>query len=243
MFKGKGTSGGGNGEGREVPPAGNLPAVLIGMVDLGTRTETFQGESKKAHHILLVWELTGEPLSGTRDRNHVIGQRYTYSFHVKANIRQQYEKWDGRKYGENEEIDYAAKVAHPCLVSITHGQSGEGRTYAKVTGFGALPKEMVPHVKPPKHQPFLYSLAEGLYLRDPKTRKMEQAGSDLPEWEWLPFVYGVSVQETIEDSDEWKALMRPAHAATAPAQPPAEQPHPAMPPGTEPVAADGPIPW
>ena len=241
MFKGKGTSRGGDGEGREVPPAGNLPAVLIGMIDLGTRTETFNNESKDAHHVLLVWELTSEPLSGTKDRNHVIGQRYTYSFHSKSNLRQQYEKWEGRKFGDDEDIDYSAKMAHPCLVSITHGQSSEGRTYAKVTGFSGLPKEMMPHVKPPKHQPFMWSLSDGLHLRNSQTKQFDIAGGDLPEWEWLPFVFGKSVHETIQDSHEYKALAK--GGTPAPAAAPTEQSHPLMPPGTVPVAAGSVIPW
>ena len=215
MFKGKAVSRGGDGgEAREIPPAGNIPAVLIGMIDLGTRTETFNNESKDAHHVLLVWELTGEPLSGAPTRNHVIGQRYTLSTHIKSNLRQQYEKWVGRKFEEGEEIDYSAKMAHPCLVSITHGTSGEGRTYAKVTGFGAVPKEMMPVIKPPKIQAFMWSLAEGLYLRNSQTKQFDQAGGDLPEWEWLPFVFGESVHDCIKDSHEWKALMN-GTAATA----------------------------
>lgn len=221
MFKGKGTSKGGDGEAREIPPAGNLPAVLVGMIDLGTRTETFNGESKDQHHVLLVFELTGEPLSGAPTRNHVIGQRYTYSFHSKSNLRQQFEKWEGRKFGDDEEIDYSAKLNHPCLVSIAHGQSGEGRTYAKVTGFSAVPKEMMSVMKPPKIQAFMWSLEDGLYLRNRETKKFDIAGGDLPEWEWLPYVFGESVHECIKNSHEYKNLMNgTARAAGKPASAP-----------------------
>lgn len=208
-FKGTAPAAGqnGNGEPREVPPAGNVPAVLIGIVDLGTREESFNNESKKTHHLFLVFELTGEPLSAKPDRNHVVGQRYTFSFHEKSNLRQLYEKWLGRKFAEGEPIDYAAKLAHPCLVTLNHGVSAKGMTYAKVTGFGPLVRGMESSILPPKHQPFLYSLGDGLLLRNKQTKQMEIAGSDLPDWDWLPFVYGKSVNECLAESDECKALM------------------------------------
>lgn len=219
-FKGKATSGQG-GEFRELPPAGNLPAALIGIIDLGTQDVSYGDKEEKAPKIMLVWELVGEPVQGKEGRNHVIGRDYRLSYHVKSGLRQLYEQWIGRKFGEDEEVDYAARIAYPCLLTVTHGKSKEGNDYAKVTSCGPLPKGMTPVA--PKIQPFTWSLTDGLMLRDPKTKKLEPCNNaDLPEWEWLPFVYGTSIHETIAASDEWKEMHGGVPSNYKPGQPKAQ---------------------
>ena len=37
-----------------------FPAVLVGLIDLGTTENTYQGKTSDRHKILFVWELTAE---------------------------------------------------------------------------------------------------------------------------------------------------------------------------------------
>ena len=187
-FTGKATSSGENGEKREVPPAGSHPAVLVGIIDLGTQTVEYGGESKQAKKVLLVWELTAEPLSGTKDRNHVLGRDYTLSYHEKSSLRLLYERWRGRKYKEDEEIDYGAALGKPCLVSVTIGESAKGSAFGKIDGVSPVPKGLP--VPPPKHTPFTWTMEDG---------------TPIPEGGWLPFIFGKSITETVQASAEWKS--------------------------------------
>ena len=205
-FKGTAKSRDGDAEKRELPPPGNHAAVLIGLIDLGTQDVSYGDKKAEAAKVMLIWELTSEPLQGTTNRNHVIACDYRLSHHSKAALRQGYESWLGRKLADGEEYDYAEKLAHPCLLNIVHGKGKEsGNEYAKVDGFGPILKGMT--VQPPRHQPFVWTITGGLELRNPTTKAMEPApNGDLPEWEWLPFLYGRSVHEVIADSPEWKSL-------------------------------------
>lgn len=196
-----------------IPPAGSHAAVLIGIVDLGTQQTNFGDEIKDTHQVALVWELTSEPMPSRPGRNHVVAQKYTFSFHQKSSLRMGYESWIGRSYADGEEIDYSAKLGHPCAVTIKHGTSAKGNTYAKVDSFGPLMKGTA--VNPPTVQPFLYTIADGLSLRDPKTKSLVATGQgDLPaSWDWLPFLVGKPMQEVIELSPEYLAKVRGLGAA------------------------------
>src|SRR5579859_3411511 len=111
----------------EIPPAGNHPAVLIAMIDLGTHTEDFQGKQTEAHKVFLVWELTEEKCAGY-NRNHVIGRDYTLSLHEKAGLRKMLEGWRGRKYNTGEEINVSKVLGQPCFLNVSH-KTKEDRTY------------------------------------------------------------------------------------------------------------------
>jgi len=206
MFGGQAKSGQGEGEDFEIQPEGAIPGVLVGMIDLGTQTRTYGGETSESHQVMLVWELTGEPTTKEPTRNHIIGGVYTLSTHEKAKLRISYEKWMGKKFADGEMIDYSARLCHPALLTITHGKTSKDRDYAKLEDFGQLPRGL-PAPPAPKTQPFMWSLTDGLYLRN-KAKQFEPAmNADLPEWPWLPRVYGEKVHEYIAKSKEWREMM------------------------------------
>ena len=170
----------GNGEYHEQPPAGNHPAVLIGLIDLGTHEESFQGQKPtKKRKVMLVWELTTEKMSGMKDANHVIANRYTFSMHPKAGLRKVLESWRGKKYGDDEQVDVSAVLGKPCLLSVTHSTAGD-RLYANVAGVQSVPKAMaVPAAQ-----------------RTPVSWLVGGALSDLPDW--LPYIYGEPVIDVVK---------------------------------------------
>lgn len=181
-WKAKATSG--NGQFSEQPPAGNHPAVLIGLIDLGTQESSFQGKVEWKRQVMLVWELTTEKLSGMKDANHVIANRYTFSLNAKATLRKLLEDWRGKRYGEDEEVDIAAVLGKPCLLGIKHAQSGD-RTFANVAGVQAVPKGLT--VPPAQRKPVEW-----------------QVGYDLDQLpDWLPYLYGEPVKEVIQRCKEW----------------------------------------
>lgn len=189
------------GEGFEAPPAGNHAGYLVAIVDLGTQTKTFKGESREAYSVYLCWELTDCPMSGTKGVNHVIGKEFTYSFHVKSGLRQLVEKWAGgkRSFAEGEEFDLRKLFGVPCLVNVSNtAPNEEGRVFAALEGVSPLPKGLA--AKPSQHKALFWQIEDG----DP-----EQLG-------WLPWSYGNKVADLVQGSPEWKQRARHANGKTHP---------------------------
>ena len=184
----KASSGNGGGD-FESCPAGNHPAVLIGLIYLGTQDEVkFQSnEREMVHKVMFVWEIPDEKkANGTP---HTIGRDFRLSFHEKSAMRQLIEKWRGKGFGESEEFDIDRLLGQPCLLSVVQkpSKSNPDRSYAKVDGVGQLPKGM----------------AKPKAINKPVSWVIEP-GAKLPEMEWLPFLYGEPLKDVIARSQEWK---------------------------------------
>lgn len=171
----------------EIPPAGSHPAVLVGLIDLGTHQRTFQGQDQgEAAQLYLVWELTAEPCPGT-NRNHVLGRQFTRSLNKKAKLRQFIESWSGRQLNDGDEFDYEKMLGKSCLLNVIHKQSGD-YTNANIDSIGRVPKGMT--VPSAKIEPYMWYVG---------------CGKPLPELPWLPPIYGQSVKQMIEASKEYKS--------------------------------------
>lgn len=191
-------SGGGQ---SEVPSAGNHAAVLVGIIDLGTRLKpnSFNAEQQKRHEVFLVWELTDEQKSAS-NINHTIAKALTLSFHEKANLRKLIEGWRGNPFKEGEAFDLTVLLGKKCLLNVIHKQSGD-RTFAEVGGVSPVPKGMT--VPANKVKPLAWDIGEG---------------SPIPDADWIPWFYGHPITDEIEASDEYKARHGSgSNGATAPA--------------------------
>ena len=186
----------GGGESFEVPPSGNHPGVLIAIIDLGTQNSEYQGVKREAHEIFMCWELTDQIVSGTKDRHHLIGKRFTYSFHSKAGLRQLIEKWRGRAYKDDDELNPIDMLGKPCLVNVSNSQK-EDRIFAKFEGVGPLPKSMT--CPPAQHKVVAWEVESG----------------DIKALEWLPWCYGSKIADIVMDSPEWKERARGGNASTS----------------------------
>lgn len=174
-------SGGGN---DELPPAENNPAVLVGLIDLGTHDEEYQGKRYQARKALFCWELTadhksdGSPFIVTRD--------YTISEKLskKSGLRQMLESWRSEPLNDQESVKLLNLLGKPCLVGIAHATSAKGNSYAKITGISKVPKGMT--VPKPFTTPFEWHIGSG----------------DFQAPEWLPYLYGEPVEDVIRRSVE-----------------------------------------
>ncbi len=177
----------GGGGDYEVPPAENHPAVLVGLIDLGTQRVEYANEVKWMRKIYLIWELTACRLSGTKERNHVVGRDYTLTFGEKSKLRGLIESWFNKKFAEGQPFDLIKLLGRPCLLTIVHGTSGKGNVYAKIDSITAVPKGMT--VPPAQQKALIWSIGEA---------------EPVPTAEWVPFLYGRPVKEVIEDSQEYR---------------------------------------
>lgn len=184
-LKGKATSGGG--EKTEIPSADVHDARVVALVDLGTHPETFggTGPAEWKRSVYLVFELD-EEMSGMKGVNHVVGQKYTLSFHEKANLRKLAENLlnDGTPYAPEASIDYSALLGQPCAVQIAH-ESGKGdkadRTYAKIKAISGIAKKKRDKVFEAKREQREWYVGDSL--------------KNLPDY--LPRIYGEKAEEVI----------------------------------------------
>jgi hypothetical protein len=125
------------------PPSGSHIAICSRVIDIGTQTTEYQGETKKQHKIIITWELPAELMDDNRP--FTISQRYTWSMHEKAKLRQDLESWRGRAFTEEnflggaKPFDIKNIIGQACLLSIVHAEKN-GRTYANIRGVAGLPK-------------------------------------------------------------------------------------------------------
>lgn len=229
-FSGQATSKGSDGEQYPLAPAGNHVAVLVGLVDLGTRREPgFQGAPEEdVHKVLFVWELCGQNVPNTSNP-FTMPQEFRFSQHKKAGMVKMLESWRGASYPEGAEIDPEKCLGRACLLNVGHKANKDNtRTYANILGVTPVPPGLG---KPaPRYQPFSWQFGD-INL--------------LPAW--LPPIFGDSVRERVQASNEWRAryagpgqVPQVPHPMAATSWPP-QGPQGTMPPH-QPAASPPPAP-
>lgn len=190
---------GGQGEGFEKAPPGNHMARLVAIVDMGTQKEEYGGVEKDKGKAYFIWELVTEKVSGTKDRNHLIGIALTLSRDGKLNEKSKLRLWiearAGKKMADGTGYDILKELGQPCLLNVVHNEKG----YPKIEGLSALPKGM--SCPPAQHQGFSWSLED-----------FEKEGDiELPEWVTGVWLFGEPITEHIMRSKEIKAALASAH--------------------------------
>ena len=125
------------------PEAGTFTARCVGLIDLGTQTSTYEGESKAAHKLLLQFELCDPDNRRADGTPHTVSKRFTASLHPKAALRGVLEAWRGRPFSPEElrGFDLKTLLGVPCLLGIVHVEK-DGKTFANISSCMRLPKGM-----------------------------------------------------------------------------------------------------
>jgi hypothetical protein len=194
------STGGGEGGLYELCPAGNRPAYLSAIIDLGTHDTEYGGQAKPdVRHLCFAWEL-----SGTKKKDgkpFVLCSVFTISVNNdgtffagdRANLRKMMEGWLGRKYGPKESIDFGSQLGKPCLVNVTHSEKGD-KQYHNVGSISAM-IEGIP-MPPRAYEPIAFHISMGTP----------------PPLDHLPFVYAgspksmQSVEDVIAQSKEARGI-------------------------------------
>lgn len=126
----------------EAAPVGNHLARCIGMIDLGTQEQNYEGKTSYARKIVLRWELPNELMSDGEyaGRPFIVSRFYTASLGEKANLRKDLVSWRGKEFSPEELMGFDSKnlLDKPCMVNVTHNDKGK----AKVAGVTPVPKGM-----------------------------------------------------------------------------------------------------
>ena len=113
------------------PKPGVHNAVLIDIIDKGLQTWEFNGESKQAHKIRLLWEVE-EKTSGGKPM--MAAKSYTKSLAPNSNLRAMLRSWLGREMSEQElnKFETDDLIGRPAQVLVTsYKKHGESRVYVK----------------------------------------------------------------------------------------------------------------
>jgi hypothetical protein len=122
-------------------PDGTHLGICYRVIDLGTQSTTFKGEAKRAHKVLLTWELPQELMDDGRP--FMISQSYTWSMHEKATLRKSLEAWRGMAFTERDfgptGFDIKNVLGKACTLSVVH-TAKDGNTYANISSIGKVMK-------------------------------------------------------------------------------------------------------
>lgn len=170
------------GGGHAKAPAGNHPAVLVAIVDMGTHYSEFQSVGKWQRKAYFVWELVTEKIAGTKDKNHVIGIDLALSLNEKAKLRKFIESRLGKPLPDGADYDVSAELGQRCLLGVI-----EKNGHPKVETVSAVPKGLP--FPEPQNAPTYYPLDA-----------IRSGNVKVPEW--VPWFYGKPLTDEISQCKE-----------------------------------------
>ena len=127
--------------------AGTYAARCYSMIELGTIKGTYMGEDIESHKVQITWELPTEKKVFKEDKGEQpfsISKEFTLSMHEKANLRKMLEGWRGKGFTDEEAkcFDITKLLGKPCMLSIIHKTSAQGKQYAVISSIATVPKGM-----------------------------------------------------------------------------------------------------
>lgn len=144
------------GDFKKVEP-GTYAARCYSMIEIGTITEEYLGQSKRMHKVMITWELPTELEVFHEEKGeepYAVSKTYTLSMHEKATLRRDLESWRGQGFTEKEAeaFDITALMGKPCMLSIIHrpGKADPSKTYVEIASISKMPKglECPPQINP-----------------------------------------------------------------------------------------------
>jgi hypothetical protein len=138
-------NGAGNFE-RELIPSGLQVARCYSMLEIGTVSETWEGQSKNQKKVRLTFELPNElrvfkPENGEQPMS--ISKTFTQTMHEKGGLRKFLEQWRGKAFTEDEakRFDVSKLLGAPCTLTIVHTEK-DGKTFSNISSIAPVMKNM-----------------------------------------------------------------------------------------------------
>ena len=124
-------------------PAGSYLARCVQLLDLGTQTSTYEGETKRARKVLVAWEILDDECRRDDGAPYILSKRFTQSLHEKAALRKTLTSWRGRDFtpAELKGFELKAVLGKDAFISVVHTDK-EGKTFANIAAVMKLPKGM-----------------------------------------------------------------------------------------------------
>ena len=183
-----------NSQNFEPAPSGTYAARCFSMIHIGTIPQEFMGEQKELNKVRIYWELPTEKKvfkESEDEKPLIISKEFTLSMNEKANLRKFLESWRGKGFteAEAEQFDITVLLGKPCLISIIHKTTKQGKKYADISSVSVLPKGMeCPEQINPSYE-FNYEPFD------------EDKFNKLPDW----------LRDKMKTSQEYKKAINPNH--------------------------------
>jgi len=186
-------------------PAGTFPAAIVGVIDLGSRTEeTDYGEAVR-RRVGIIYELAvprpdGQPFC--------FAETQVFSEYTNSNLYKRYTALVGPPQAGSGTSRPTYNPTHllgkSCAVSIAHREGGrkQVRTYANLTDVIPPMYGQQPHQ--PRRQPIAWATFDG---------------TPPPDLSWVPPVFGKTLRSLIESSNEAREGKFPLGAHANPQRP------------------------
>lgn len=194
-------SGGGDYE-YHLCPLGSHVGSIVGLYDVGhqPKVDRKTGEAYERHELILVFELTGKKAKRPDGKPFLLVKPYTWSLRDTSNFFALVTNITGTKFQPDEDFDPRSILGAPVMVNVNHTQNGD-KTYHNVGTITQVPEEITP--AKPTMNPVAWSVL---------------SGEPLPPTDGLPFVFGKSIKQMVEDSAEWRSQNNVAPAGYKPTQ-------------------------
>ena len=128
-------------------PAGLHLARCYRIIDLGTQTSEYQGQTRSLHKVMLGFEVHGEDSEGKPLRAEtgpmVISKTYTLSLNEKAALRADLVSWRGRDFTITEARRFELKnvLGHWAMISVATAER-DGKEYSNITSVNSVPQQI-----------------------------------------------------------------------------------------------------
>ena len=177
---------------------GVYPAVLYGLIDLGTQFNELYNNHQ--HKVMLIWEVPSERIEiDGEDKPRVISKEYTLSLSEKAHLRNDLMSWRGRDFTPEElfRFDISTIMGACCQLNIIHKTSKKtGKDYAMVSSVNPLSRGMQKFE--PENETIYFSFEDGGEIPE-----------GTPDWIKSKIMASQEWNETGQQNEEWRRQDEP----------------------------------
>lgn len=185
-------------------PSGMHLARCYRIVDMGTQTTTWKGQTKQQPKVMLQFEVhsedaDGNPIVTDKGEPMSISKNFTASLGENAILRQELENWRSRAFTADELKGFQLKnvLGAWAMLSVVKEQGNDGNEYTNISSINPVSSQIKKAGLPQGHNEL-------------KIFDLENPDMELFE------TFGNKIKEKIQSSPEWNKKIVPA---SKPAQP------------------------
>jgi len=185
-------------------PSGMHLARCYRIVDMGTQTTTWKGQSKQQPKVMLQFEVhsedsDGNPIVTDKGEPMSISKNFTASLGENAILRQELENWRSRAFTADELKGFQLKnvLGAWAMLSVVKEQGNDGNEYTNISSINPVSSQIKKAGLPEGHN---------------QLKIFDLENPDMALFE----TFGNKIKEKIQATPEWNKKVIPTSKLTAP---------------------------
>ena len=183
-------SSGGSSSFKPVPPGMHL-ARCYRVVDMGTQTTTWKGQTKQQPKVMLQFEVhsedaDGNPLITEKGEPMSISKNFTASLADKAVLRQELENWRSRAFTPDELNGFQLKnvLGAWAMLSVVKEVGNDGKEYTNISSINPVSSQIKKAGLPEPHNELkIFDLEDpDMVMFETFGNKLKEKIQGTPEW-------------------------------------------------------------